>query len=78
MGENKLPILDKVATGANIKRLLRLKHMTISQLQVSLGMASATNIYAWCRGEMTPSADRLVHLASIFGCKVDDILIIKE
>ncbi len=46
MGDRQLPILDKVATGANIKRLLRLKHMTISQLQVSLGMASATNI-AW-------------------------------
>ena len=77
MGE-KLPILDKTATGSNIKRLMRLNHITVSQLQITLGMASATNIYAWCRGEITPSSDRLVQLARIFKCKVDDILVIQE
>lgn len=77
MGE-KLPILDKAATGANIKRLMRLNHITISQLQMNLGMASATNIYAWCRGDLTPSSDRLLHLAYIFKCKVDDILVVKQ
>lgn len=76
--DGNLPNLDKLETGHNIKRLMRLNHLSISQLQVKLGMASATNIYAWCRGEITPSPDRLVHLASIFGCTVNDILVIKE
>lgn len=74
MGE-KLPTINKAKTGENIKRLMRLKRITISQLQIKLGMASATNIYAWCRGEYTPSPDNLVQLAYILGCKVDDILI---
>lgn len=74
MGDSKLPILDRAATGENIKRLMRLNHITVSQLQLRLGMASATNIYAWRRGEIVPSPDRLLHLAYIFGCKVDEIL----
>ena len=74
MGDSKLPTLDRVATGANLKRLMRLNHITVSQLQMKLGMASATNIYAWCRGEIVPSPDRLIHLSYIFGCKVDEIL----
>ena len=79
MGNEKdLPIVDSKATGENIKRLMRLKKITISQLQVKLGMASATNIYAWCRGKYVPSTDRLLQLAYIFGCKVDDILVAEE
>lgn len=73
-----LPSIDKVETGENIKRLMRLNHITVSQLQQLLGVSSATNIYQWCRGEIMPSPDRLVHLSAIFGCKIDDILVIKE
>lgn len=72
---SKLPTIDKEQTGENIKRLLKENHMTISQLQLKLEMASATNIYAWCRGEILPSPDRLLHLSLIFGCSIDDILI---
>ena len=78
MGDSKLPTLDRAATGANIKRLMRLNHITVSQLQMKLEMASATNVYAWCRGEIVPSPDRLLHLAYIFGCKVDEILIVES
>lgn len=73
-----LPHINKVKTGENLKRLMRYKHITISQLQMKFGMASATNIYAWCRGEYVPSPEYLVQLASILDCKVDDILIVEE
>lgn len=75
---SKLPTINKKETGENIKRLMRLNHMSISQLQVELGMASATNIYAWCRGEIIPSADRLVHLSNLLGCTIEEILVIEE
>jgi len=78
MGEVKLPILDRTATGENIKRLMRLNHITVSQLQMNLGMASATNVYKWCRGEILPSADRLLHLALIFNCHIEDILVTEK
>lgn len=78
MENSNLPSIDKKATGENIKRLMRLNHIVVSQLQLTLGMASATNIYKWCRGELTPSTDRLVHLSRIFDCKIEDILVVKE
>lgn len=70
-----LPMIDTVATGENIKRLMRLRHLSISQLQIKLGLSSAVSIYSWCRGECVPSPNRLVHLAKIFECTVDEILI---
>ena len=78
MKKDDLPIIDNIKTGENIKRLMRLKKITVSQLQMKLGMASATNIYEWCRGRYVPSSDRLLQLAYIFGCKVDDILVAEE
>lgn len=75
---NELPTIDKIRTGNKIKMLMQQNHLTISQLQLRLGMASATNIYAWCRGEITPGPDRLLHLANIFNCKIEDILMTSE
>ena len=78
MANDNLPMIDRAATGTNIKRLMRLNHLTVSQLQLKLGMASATNVYAWCRGEIVPSPDRLVHLSRLFKCTIEDILVVKE
>ena len=78
MANENLPMIDKVETGKNIKRLMRKNNIAITQLQLTLGMSSATNIYKWCRGELTPSSDRLVHLSRLFKCTIEDILIVKE
>lgn len=78
MGETSLPVIDKVRTGNKIKMLMQQKRITVSQLQLALGMPSATNVYAWLRGENIPNANNLVCLASLLDCKVDDLLITKE
>lgn len=70
--------IDKVATGENITRLMRLNHISICDLQMTLKFQSATNIYAWRRGQHTPTVDYLVKLASLFNCKIDDIIATKE
>lgn len=41
-------------------------------------MASATNVYFWLRGQNIPSPDKLVQIATVLDCKVDDLLIIQE
>lgn len=75
---DKLPTVNKVETGANIRRILRLNHMSISQLQMELKMTSATQIYSWCRGDYMPSIDRLVQMSRLFNCKVEDLLVMEE
>lgn len=78
MGESVLPVIDKKATGNNIKRLLRLKKMSVIQLQEILKMPSGILIYKWCRGEHIPSIEYLLQLSRIFECNIEDILMIQE
>lgn len=75
---DRLPELDRIATGENIKRLMRLNHMTMGDLQFAFKFQSANNLYKWSRGEVMPSADNLVKLAHLFNCSVDDILVTEE
>ena len=50
--------------------------MTVSDLQAVLGFNTPQAIFKWIRGDSLPSVDNLVILASVFGVKVDDILVI--
>lgn len=78
MASKDLPTIDVAATAENICRLMKAKRISVGQLQMAFGFQSATNIYAWRQGRFIPNADHLVALAHILGCKVDDILIVKE
>lgn len=79
MAKNEsLPTIDKTETGANIKRYMRMKRLSIPQLQEELGMLSPILIYTWCRGEHLPSTEYLLKMSTIFGCTIEDILVIQE
>lgn len=78
MANTSLPIIDKVETGENIKRLMRLKKMSAIQLQTALNMPSAILIYNWCRGVHIPSTEYLLQMSRIFGCSIEEIIIVKE
>lgn len=78
MSRNDLPIIDKERTGNKIKMLMQQKHMSTIQLQCELGMASAILVYKWLNGTHIPSTERLLQLATIFNCKIEDILVISE
>ena len=70
-----MPRINKKATGENIKRLARLNHMTVFDIQMALRIGSSTNIYMWMRGQTIPNPDYLVKLARLFDCTIDEILI---
>lgn len=74
----KLPVVDKEATGENIKRLMRKAKIDTYELANVFGVRSTTSIYAWTQGKILPSADSLVKMAHIFNCTVDEILVIAE
>lgn len=73
-----LPRVDKDKTGENIKRLMRLNKIDAFELSQTLGHRSTTSVYQWLQGRIVPNADSLVKLATIFNCKLDDILILEE
>ena len=69
-----LPILDLVATGANIKALRKMHNMTVQQLADMLGLESVQSIYKWERGQCCPTVDNLLMLGALFEVMLDDIV----
>lgn len=74
---NELVILDMVATGKKIKAIMVDKRMSVSQLQVKMQLASATNIYKWLRGEMSPSLEKFVQLGHILETPLDELVVVE-
>lgn len=72
----KYPQIDLKKTGENIKRLRKLKNLSVSDLQSHFGFESPQAIYKWQWGESLPTVDNLVLLAMLFEVKIEDILVI--
>ncbi len=70
-----IPTIDMVKTGQNIKVLRKKAGLTVKDLQEVFGFGTPQAIYKWQKGTALPAIDNLVVLASLFGVKVDDILI---
>lgn len=73
-----IPTIDMVKTGQNITTLRKNAGLTVKDLQDVFGFGTPQAIYKWQKGTALPTIDNLVVLASLFGVKVDDILITDE
>lgn len=72
-----LPVVDVVATGKNINRLIKENKLTKRELQYILGFSTPQAIYKWCRGDCLPLVDNLVILSAVFDVPMDDIIVLK-
>ena len=54
----QFPVIDPVATGANICRLRKDRGLTVRDLQHYFGFEEPQAIYKWQRGQSLPSVDR--------------------
>ena len=75
---NRIPVIDRSATGINIIRLRANAGLTVKDLQNIFGFSTPQAIYKWQRGTALPTVDNLVVLAAVFGVKIDDILIFQD
>ena len=75
---NRIPVMDMTATGINITRLRINAGLTVKDLQDIFGFSTPQAIYKWQRGTALPTVDNLVVLATVFGVKIDDILIFQD
>ena len=75
---NRIPVIDMTATGINITRLRINAGLTVKDLQDIFGFSTPQAIYKWQRGTALPTVDNLVVLATVFGVKIDDILIFHD
>ena len=75
---NLIPVIDMTATGINITRLRINAGLSVKDLQDIFGFSTPQAIYKWQRGTALPTVDNLVVLATVFGVRIDDILIFQD
>lgn len=73
----KVPVIDLIATGQNIKNLRVAAGISVRDLQAVLGFTNPQAIYKWQNGDCMPSIDNLVILAAVLGVTVDQILVVE-
>lgn len=75
MQQYPFPVIDPVATGANIIRLREERGLTVRDLQEFFGFEEPQAIYKWQRGKSLPSVDNLYALGALLDVSLDEILV---
>ena len=73
-----MAIIDAVATGANIRAMVKAKGMKIADMADIFGFNTPQAIFKWFRGDAMPTIDNMVIMADAFGVKIDDIIVTKN
>ena len=71
----RCPVLDMKATGSNIRRLRKEKHLRAQDISSFMGLESEQAIYKWQRGDCLPSIENLLALSVMMEITVNDILV---
>ena len=75
MTQTQFPVIDPVATGANILRLRREQGLTVRDLQRYFGFEEPQAIYKWQRGQSLPSVDNHYALSALLDVPMNEILV---
>ena len=73
-----LPVIDMQATGRNIESLRRKNHLKVVDVQDYFDFNTPQAIYKWESGRSLPSLENLVALSKMYGCAIEDILVIRD
>lgn len=74
----RVPIVDNIKTGQNIRQLREAKGMSVKDLQDALGFSSPQAIYKWQWGDTLPDIENLLALSILFDTDIEDILITQD
>lgn len=69
------PIIDVVATAANIKACRIRAGYSVKEIQNIFNFSSPEAIYAWEKGKYLPTIDNMIVIASVYGVTIDKIVI---
>lgn len=71
----QFPVIDPVATGANIVRLRKDRGLTVRDLQEWFGFEEPQAIYKWQKGKSLPTVDNLYALGALLDVPMEQILV---
>lgn len=64
------------ATGANIRALIRMRGLKVSDVQRGCGFNTPQAIFKWMHGDAMPSIDNMVILAHLLDVPIDRIIVL--
>ena len=73
--KRRYPVIDIARTGQNIKRIMKLKGMTMKNIQEFLELSTPQSIYHWFDGRNLPTIDNLYALSELFRLPVDALIV---
>ena len=68
--------INVAATGANIKDMMKKKNIKAKDIQKQCGFGTPQAIFKWMRGDSMPTIDNMIIIADMFGCTMDDIVVV--
>lgn len=71
----KACVIDKEKTGQNLKNLIQVKGLSMTDVQEAASLGCVQTVYQWINGHSTPKIDQLVPLAELLDVPLDDLLI---
>ena len=69
------PVIDLIATGSNIRRIIRNSGRSIAEVGRLLGIADMSTVYKWLRGDALPGIDNLLALSVLLVVSINDLLV---
>lgn len=72
-----IPVIDVQETGKRIKENMIRMELTPKDVQKELGLTVHQSVYHWIHGRNLPTIDNLVVLSRLFGCRIDDLLVVR-
>ena len=68
--------INMAATGANIRNMMKARNIKVKDIQAVCGFGTPQAIFKWMRGDCMPALDNMIIIADMFGCTMDDIVVV--
>lgn len=75
---NNVPKIDMDATGLNIRSRRIRNNYKVVDIQDIFDFNTPQAIYKWESGRSIPTIENLLTLSMIFGCRIEDLIVLKE
>ena len=66
--------IDQVATGENIKNMIKQSGYTVKDIQALLGLTYPQTIYKWQNGESLPDYENLFALSKLLNVSIEGLI----
>ena len=70
----RYPVIDIEKTGQNIKRIMKMRGLTVKDIQASLELSIPQSVYHWFDGWNLPTLDNLYALSELFCLPIDALI----